>query len=243
MPEKYPNFASYILASADSPAIRKQLVSRIASEFKRSLSSVLTEGQLIGIDYANTYGVLFTGQTTCASHDYLDPNPIFWQAMTKALSEQTGGQGSCKHALHETGRDLFDIIVEQDNELGRAGAAVWNEAWDAAALQGFSSLWAVKEAVLAEASFKALAQVALTEPSGLSPNDQRYPGFPMIIDEEGEVRAAAALFLENVTPFSAEDAVEASTLVNQYADEDDAPGIIAYFGSFAPAPAQGLPQP
>lgn len=243
MPEKYPNFASYILASAEIPAVRKQLVSRIASEFKRSLASVLTEGQLIGIDYANTYGVLFTGQTTCASHDYLDANPVFWQAMTTALSEQTEGQGGSKHPLHETGRDLLDIIGTQDNELGRAGAAIWNEAWDAATLQGFSSLWAVKEKVLAEASFKALAQVVMTEPSGLSPKDQRYPGFPMIIDEEDEVRAAAVLFLEHVTPISADDAVEASTLVNQYADEDDVAGIIEYFGSFAPAPAQQLPQP
>lgn len=243
MPEKYPNFASYILASVDNPAVRKQLVSRIASEFKRSLSSVLTEGQLIGIDYANTYGVLFAPQSTCASHDYCDPNPIFWQAMTTALSDQTGGQGSHKHPLHETGRDLFDIIVKQDNELGRVGAAVWNEAWNEAALQGFSSLWAVKDAVLAEASFKALAQVVMTEPSGLSPNDQRYPGFPMIIDEEDEVRAAAALFLQHVAPFSADDAVEASTLVKQYADEDDALGMIEYFGSFAPTPARQLPQP
>lgn len=243
MPEKYANLASYILASQNSPAVRTQLVSQIASEFNRALSSVLTEGQLIGIDYANTYGVLFTGQTTCASHDYCDPNPIFWKAMTKALSEKTGGDGSNKHPLHETGQDLLDLIVKQDNELGRVGAAIWNEAWKAASSQGFSSLWAVKDAVYAEASFKALAQVVMTEPVGVSPDDQRYPGFPMVIDEEDEVRAAAGLFLQHVTPFSVDDAVEASTLVNQYADDDDAAGIVEYFGSFAPAPAQQLPRP
>jgi hypothetical protein len=222
---------------------RKQLVSRIASEFRRRLGTVLTEGQLIGIDYVNTYGVLFTPQNTCATHDYCDPDPTFWQAMTAALSERTGGQGSHKHPLHITGRDLFDIIISQDNALGIAGAAVWNEAWGEAALHGFSTLWAVKESVLAEAAFKSLAQVVMIEPRRASHDDQRYPGFPMITEEEDEIRAAAAIFLQHVTPFSEEDAVEASTLVNEYADDDDATGLIGYFHSFVPAPAQRLPQP
>ncbi|MCV9964734.1 hypothetical protein OIU34_22850 [Pararhizobium sp. BT-229] len=240
---KFPNFASYLLAAADDPGVRKKLVSRIASEFRRSLASILTESQLIGIDYANTYGVLFTGKTSCASHDYHDTTPVFWNAMTNALSERTGGQGNRAHPMHESGRDLYDIIATQDNELGRAGAAVWNEAWNAAAAQGYSALWAVKERVLAEATFQTLAEIVMTPPDRVGPNDQRFPGFPMVTDEEDEIRAAGRSFLEHVTPISADVAVEAATLVHHYADEDDAAAIIEFFHSFAPATAQRPPQP
>ncbi|MNL51355.1 hypothetical protein D3C87_1744480 [compost metagenome] len=145
--------------------------------------------------------------------------------------------------MHESGRDLFDIIVTQDNELGRAGAHVWNEAWNVAATQGFSALWAVKHRVLAEATFQTLAEMVMTLPECVAPDDQRFPGFPMVTDEEDDIRAAARLFLEHVTPISAADAVEAATLVHHYADEEDAAAIIAFFRSFTPTTTQRPPQP
>lgn len=240
---KFPNYASYLLAAASDQGVRKQLVSRIASEFRLSLAAALTESQLIAIDYANTYGVLFTKNASCASHDYRDSAADFWNAMTKALSEGTGGQGSHRHPMHESGRDLFDIIVTQDNELGRAGAQVWNEAWTAAATQGFSALWAVKHRVLAEATFQTLAEIVMTLPERVAPDDQRFPGFPMFTEEEDEIRAAGRLFLDHVTPISAADAIEAATLVHHYAEEDDATAIIEFFRSFVPAPPQRQPQP
>lgn len=240
---KFPNFASYLLTAASDEGVRKQLVSRTASEFRRSLAAALTESQLIAIDYANTYGVLFTEKVSCASHDYRDTTADFWSAMTKALSEGTGGQVNHRHPMHESGRDLFEIIVAQDNELGRAGAQVWNEAWNEAATKGFSALWAVKHRVLAEATFQTLAEIVMTLPERVVPDDQRFPGFPMFTEEEDEIRAAGRAFLEQVTPISAAAAIEAATLVHQYAEEEDSAAIVEFFRSFAPTNTQRLPQP
>lgn len=238
----YPNHATYLMTAKDDQRVRKELVSRIADKFREALAVRLTESQLIGVDYANTYGPVFVRHAPCATHDYCDASPVFWSAMGSALSERTGGNGR-HHPLHEAGRDLYDIIVTQDNELGRVGAEVWNDAWNAAALKGFSSLWAVKEGIPAEATFKVLAEIAMTHPPRVAHDDPRYPGFPMITDFEAEIHAAALEFLAHATPLSVGDALEAATIVYQLADNDDADGIVEYFSSFAPAPAPAQPRP
>jgi hypothetical protein len=238
----YPNHATYLMTAKDDPSVRKKLVSRIADKFREALAARLSESELIGIDYANTYGPVFGRQTSCASHDYCDAGPVFWSAMGSALSERTGGNGS-RHPLHEAGRDLYDIIVAQDSELGRVGAEIWNEGWNAGALNGFSSLWSVKDGIPAESTFKVLAEIAMTHPPRVAHDDPRYPGFPMITDSEDEIHAAAQVFLAHATPLSVGDALEAATIVYQLADNDDADGIVEYFSSFAPAPAQALPRP
>ncbi|MCS4089069.1 hypothetical protein [Rhizobium sp. BK176] len=238
----YPNHATYLMTAKDDPNVRKELVSRIADKFREALAVRLTESQLIGIDYANTYGVFFGEQTPCASHDYCDTGPVFWSVMVSALSEKTGGSGR-RHPLHEPGRDLYDIIMIGDNDLGRVGASIWNDAWNAAVLKGFSSLWAVKEGIPAEATFKVLAEIAMTHPLRVPHDDPRYPGFPMITDFEAEIHAAALEFLAHATPLSVGDALEAATIVHQLVDNDDADGVIEYFSSFAPAPDQSQLRP
>jgi hypothetical protein len=238
----YPNYATYLMSAKVDPNVRRELVSRIADLFREALAARLTESQLIGIDYANTYGPVFGRQTPCATHDYCDASPVFWSAMMSALSERTGGNGR-GHPLHEAGRDLYDIIVTQDHELGCVGSEVWNEAWNAAALKGFSSIWALKEGIPAESTFKVLAEIAMTHPPRAPHDNPRYPGFPMFTDFEAEIHAASLVFLAHATPLTVGDALEAATVVHQLVDNDDADGIIEYFSSFGPAPAQAPPRP
>ncbi|MBY3155591.1 hypothetical protein HFO56_25010 [Rhizobium laguerreae] len=240
--DMYPNCATYLMTCNDDPRVRKALVSRIAERFRAALAGRLSQSQLIGVDYANTYGPVFGRQLNCASHDYCDANLVFWPAMAEAMSERTDANGG-HHPLHKPGHDLLDIIVSQENELGRVGAEIWNEAWAAAALNGFSSLWSVKDGVPAESTFKVLAEVSMTLPPHVAPDDPRYPGLPMITDAEDEIRAAAQVFLDHATPLSVADALEAATIVHQFADQDDADGIIGYFASYGPAPQRPLPRP
>ena len=226
----FPDIASYLVSVSGNPNTRRELVARVSGKFREALSLVLSENQLIGIDYANTYGSLFAGKPTCASHDYCDPAPEMMTALVSALSERTAHRGGTKS--QETPKSLFDLMATQDTVVGRAGAAVWRKAWELTVRNGFSKLWAVKERVPAEASFKVLASILIVEPERVN-DGSSYPGLPFLAEDEGEIGAAAWRFVENAYPLSVPDAIEVSTVLHGLADNDDASGIVEYLDSFA----------
>lgn len=231
---KYAGIEAYVADCSEKPSVRKQLVKLTATAFIERMREELSEAQLIGIDYANTYGFMFTHKRSCASFDYCDPHQLMLDAVRMSLAERIKGIRDDD----ESAPDVFGFLTQSDNPLSPVLWSIWNEAWEQAASKGFSSLWAVKEGVLAESAFKSLATFVMLYP-GSGADDPRYPGIPLAIDDEDqldEIAAAAKDFLANIVPFSAEDAIEVSTVLDGLCGEEGVNGIVEYFRSFAPAP-------
>jgi hypothetical protein len=104
----------------------------LASDVQRRMSECLSERELVGIDYLNTF-VYDEDPFVCGSHDYLDANMVVFDAVAD-FSERVVGLP----------RDEFiekALSAEQVQDADGAVLTLIRTGWDEAKKQGFSKLW------------------------------------------------------------------------------------------------------
>ncbi len=104
----------------------------LASDVRRRMSECLTERELVGIDYLNSF-VYHEDPFVCGSHDYLDANMVVFDAVAD-FSERVIG----------VARDEFlekALSAEEVQDADGAVLTLIKTGWDEVKRQGFSKLW------------------------------------------------------------------------------------------------------
>lgn len=104
----------------------------LAADFQRRMAECLTERELVGVDYLNSF-VYNDDPGVCGSHDYLDANMVMFDAAADYCERVIG-----------LPRDIFERDALSAEEMESADDAVltlFNTGWDEAKKQGFSKTW------------------------------------------------------------------------------------------------------
>jgi hypothetical protein len=112
------------------------LASPIAADIRNRMREYLTEQQLIGIDYLNTFIYLDTG--ICGSHDYIDANEPAFE-----------GVGDFCERVYGVDRGVFKEQALTNDDEGENGSFVavdlMNLGWTRLKSEGFSRLWGASD--------------------------------------------------------------------------------------------------
>ncbi|TLX16117.1 hypothetical protein [Rhizobium sp. MHM7A] len=104
----------------------------LASDVRRRMAENLTERELVGIDYLNTF-IYDEDPLVCGSHDYVDANMVVFDAVAD-FSERVVG----------IPRDVFienALTAEEVQDADGAVLTLIRTGWDEVKKQGFSNLW------------------------------------------------------------------------------------------------------
>lgn len=102
----------------------------LASAVRRRMAESLTERELVGVDYLNTF---IYDSYACGSHDYVDANMVVFDAVADFSEREVG-----------VPRDIFienALSAEEVQETDSAVLTLFRTGWDEAKKQGFSKLW------------------------------------------------------------------------------------------------------
>lgn len=102
----------------------------LAKDIRRRMNECLSERQLIGVDYLNTF---IYDPGVCGSHDYIDANGPVFEAIADYCEREIG-----------VPRDLFleQALVSDDTQPDDGVViALMNLGWDQVKKEGFSRLW------------------------------------------------------------------------------------------------------
>jgi hypothetical protein len=104
----------------------------LASDVRRRMAECLTERELVGIDYLNTF-IYNEDPYVCGSHDYVDANMVIFDAVADFSEREVG-----------VPRDVFienALSAEEVQDADGAVLTLIRAGWDEAKKQGFSNLW------------------------------------------------------------------------------------------------------
>lgn len=122
------NYVADLQRKGQVPSIAEAL----ASDVRRRMAESLTERELVGIDYLNTF-IYDEDPLICGSHDYVDANMVVFDAVAD-FSERVVGLP----------RDVFieeALSAEEVQDADGAVLTLIRTGWDEAKKQGFSDLW------------------------------------------------------------------------------------------------------
>lgn len=249
MSAKFTSHTACYVACVTDAEVRKSVASAAAERFTRDMRAILSERQLVAIDYVNTYrffdmkgptGDAVSSVSPCASHNFCDPNPLMLTAVSSGASSHMGPGDPEDHPLFDPDAELVEQIATREDDVGKGAAMVWEEAWEIAANSGFSVLWSHKDTVPAEATFQTLAELVMEHPKRAELD--LYPECPVIPTDEAAYEAAVNAFVRYYID-EGEVIVEAATVLTGYVDDDDVDGVLDYFEGFLPPPAPAAPRP
>lgn len=154
-------------------------VTKLAEAFIQEIRSDLSENQMIGIDYANTFGG--GSDDVCATHDYCDANMYMLPALAKTLSISEDEAGS---------------LINTDGPQADKARISWGQAWDIAKERGFSTLWTHREK-LGDDDLKFLVAHLAQLPRQ---TDKRYPVLVVVdaVDDFEDLTECVAADMENL---------------------------------------------
>lgn len=124
----------------------------LSVDIRQRMGELLSERELIGIDYLNTF---VYDKDVCGSHEYLDANMPVFDAIADYCERVVGIDRETFHATALVADDSHanDGVVVSLMQLG----------WDQVKKDGFSKLWAADGALDIK---KDIALIALELPSG-----------------------------------------------------------------------------
>jgi hypothetical protein len=112
------------------------LAAPIASDIRNRMRECLTEQQLIGVDYLNSF--IYRDPGICGSHDYIDANEPAFE-----------GVGDFCERFYGVEREAFkEQTVTSDNEQDNASFVavdLVSLGWTRLKYEGFSQLWAATD--------------------------------------------------------------------------------------------------
>lgn len=181
---RYQDAQELMGACRTDQATRWEITEKLAVRFVLVAREDLEEGDLVGVDYANTYN---GSAGTCATHDYMDANMTMAEAFERVVAEEVTDA--------KVAPTITDLVTGH-GYAAQAARDIWNRAWDVAQNRGFSSLWRRRSEV-EDGDFKTLASVVLQRPEGHS-DDRRFPHLPDWVDIEDDIFDVSFELLKNL---------------------------------------------
>ncbi len=107
------------------------LAAPIAADIRRRMSELLSERELIGVDYLNSF--IYADRDVCGSHDYLDANEPVFEAIADFCERE--------HKIDRT--SFHEQALVSDDNTGEDFVVVelMNLGWARVKDEGFSQLW------------------------------------------------------------------------------------------------------
>lgn len=215
-----------LLASVKTDAsVRSALSDAVALEFRNELREHEGEGELVAIDYMNSF---VNGAGTCSTHDYRDANIDMDAAFRRVIARTA---------------DVLVANVDMGDLMHRFPVMtdVWSTAWDEAATKGFSTLWEHRESISDEAEFKALATVLLVFPDVNALVERQYPCISIDVDDEQAFDQASEKACRAISE-NPQGLAELASSVKAGMDSNDEVAVRAALIAFAEAHATPAPR-